>query len=129
MPTSNHPKRTEKNVIDSDGTLIISHGKLTGGSPLTREMADKHDRPWIHIDLNTINAFDAAQTVKAWIESYKIKILNVAGSRASKDSLIYEATKKVFKFIVYLDIIGILFEVNSKSWDFYKRISGNRTVF
>ena len=32
MPTQNYPKRTEQNVIDSDGTLIITHGKLTGGS-------------------------------------------------------------------------------------------------
>ncbi len=31
MPTSSYPKRTEKNILDSDGTLILSHGKLTGG--------------------------------------------------------------------------------------------------
>jgi hypothetical protein len=30
MPTASYPKRTEQNVIDSDGTLIISRGKLTG---------------------------------------------------------------------------------------------------
>jgi len=35
MPTASYPKRTEKNVLDSDGTLILSHGKLTGGSALT----------------------------------------------------------------------------------------------
>ena len=32
MPTNSYPERTEKNVVDSDGTLIISHGELTGGS-------------------------------------------------------------------------------------------------
>jgi hypothetical protein len=31
MPTDSHEERTEQNVIDSDGTLIISHGELTGG--------------------------------------------------------------------------------------------------
>ena len=31
MATDEYPKRTEQNVIDSDGTLIISHGELTGG--------------------------------------------------------------------------------------------------
>jgi len=35
MPTASYPKRTEKNVVESDGTLILSHGKLTGGSALT----------------------------------------------------------------------------------------------
>ena len=39
MPTASYPKRTEKNVLDSDGTLIVSHGKLTGGSALTLKMA------------------------------------------------------------------------------------------
>ena len=38
MPTASYPKRTEQNVIDSDGTLILTHGKLTGGSALTARM-------------------------------------------------------------------------------------------
>jgi len=28
MPTASQPKRTEKNILDSDGSLILSHGKL-----------------------------------------------------------------------------------------------------
>ncbi len=31
-----YSERTERNVIDSDGTLIISRGELTGGSEATR---------------------------------------------------------------------------------------------
>jgi hypothetical protein len=52
MPTASYPKRTEQNVINSDGTLILSHGKLTGGSKYTEECADKHKRPCLHINLN-----------------------------------------------------------------------------
>jgi len=37
MPTASYPKRTVQNVLDSDGTLILSHGKLTGGSALTEK--------------------------------------------------------------------------------------------
>ncbi len=32
MPTPSYPKRTAQNVIDSDGTVIFTHGALTGGS-------------------------------------------------------------------------------------------------
>ena len=39
MPTDSYQERTEQNVIDSDGTVIISHGKLTGGSAYTQKMA------------------------------------------------------------------------------------------
>jgi hypothetical protein len=28
MTLSSYPKRTEQNVVDSDGTLVISHGNL-----------------------------------------------------------------------------------------------------
>ena len=45
MPTASYSKRTEQNIIDSHGTLIISHGKLTGGSALTRRLAKKHKKP------------------------------------------------------------------------------------
>ena len=51
MPTGSYQKRTQQNVIDSHGTLIISHGKLTGGSAFTRRLAKIHKRPFLHIDL------------------------------------------------------------------------------
>jgi len=36
MPTGDYSKRTEQNVLDSDGTLIVSHGMLAGGSAVTK---------------------------------------------------------------------------------------------
>jgi hypothetical protein len=35
MPSASYPARTEHNVVDSDGTLILSHVPLTGGSVFT----------------------------------------------------------------------------------------------
>jgi Circularly permutated YpsA SLOG family len=93
MPTKNYPKRTEKNITDSDGTLIVSHGKMTGGTLLTWELAKKHSKPCIHIDLMVNSYADGARLLSDWIEKYGIKVLNVAGPRASKDSKIYTAVK------------------------------------
>ncbi|MCB2180603.1 MAG: putative molybdenum carrier protein [Desulfobulbaceae bacterium] len=97
MPTRSYPKRTEKNVINSEGTLIISHGKLTGGSDLTREMAKKHLRPWLHLDLETMSQADAARRVNSWLKEYEIEVLNVAGARASNDPKIYKATSELLE--------------------------------
>lgn len=44
MSSSSYQERTEKNVLDSDGTLIISRRKLTGGSALTKKLAVKHGK-------------------------------------------------------------------------------------
>lgn len=92
MPTAEYSKRTEKNILDSGGTLIVSHGLLTGGSALTRELAKKHKKPWIHIDMVDLSLETAADMLISWIERNKISILNVAGPRGSKDPMIYQAT-------------------------------------
>ena len=77
MPGSGYAPRTEQNVIDSNGTLIISHGELTEGSEYTRKMALKHQRPWLHIDLNKTPAFKAATLISAWITENTIEILRI----------------------------------------------------
>lgn len=97
MPTDDYPPRTEKNVLDSDGTLIISHGELTGGSENTRKLAKKHGNPWIHVDASKISVDAAVQLVRAWISGRQIKVLNVAGTKASKDPRIYSTTNKILK--------------------------------
>ncbi len=106
IDSTNYNKRTEQNVIDSDGTLIISHGLLTGGSEFTREMAIQHNRPWLHVDLNKSIAFHAAQEIRSWIKEHKIGVLNVAGPRASKNKKIYKAAADALETAFYLDIIG-----------------------
>ncbi|MBW1681140.1 MAG: putative molybdenum carrier protein [Deltaproteobacteria bacterium] len=98
--------RTEKNVLEADGTLILSHGKLTGGSALTRRLAKRHERPWLHLDLERIGAMDAATSLQAWIEEKGIRVLNVAGPRASQDPRIYEATRKILKTAYHLGLVA-----------------------
>ena len=60
MPTPEYSKRTEQNVLDSDGTLIVSHGHLTGGSALTELFAEKHQKPCIQIDLSNLTMGEAS---------------------------------------------------------------------
>jgi len=97
MPTDKYPPRTERNVVDSDGTLIISHGKLTGGSKLTQKMALKHERPFLYVNLNEIDISGASRLIYDWLQKEEIKILNVAGSRASRDPKIYRDTMSLLK--------------------------------
>jgi len=100
MSTASYPKRTEQNVLDSDGTLIVSHGKLNGGSALTRKLAEKHKRPHIHLDMNKLSVNDAVDALRVWIGNNEIMILNVAGPRASKDPDIYNETAIIFETLL-----------------------------
>ncbi len=97
MPTGEYRKRTEKNILDSDGTLIVSQGPLSGGSALTRELAKKHKKFWIHIDMKDLSLEAASARLASWIEKNRIGTLNVAGPRASKDPKIYAATLELLE--------------------------------
>jgi hypothetical protein len=105
MPSESYAERTEQNVIDSDGTLILSHGALTEGSELTAQLAASHGRPWLHIDLEKTGAFQAALNIRAWAAYAKIEVLNVAGPRASNDPQIYAKTARILKAAFLLETV------------------------
>jgi hypothetical protein len=96
MPTKNYPARTERNVIDSNRTVIITHGKLNGGSKRTAEFAKKRNRSCLRVDLNKALGHLATTAIRIWIAENQIQVLNVAGSRASKDPEIYD---EVFRIV------------------------------
>lgn len=90
MPTGNYSQRTLQNVLDADGTVIVSHGFLTGGSALTREFAIQYKKHWLHIDLKELSLPEAAGRLASWLNEKEIKVLNIAGPKAGKDPKIYE---------------------------------------
>jgi hypothetical protein len=104
MPSAEYRDRTVQNVIDSDGTLIISRGGLTGGSALTLRAALDHGKPCLHIDLTADATFPAVSKAVDWITASHIVTLNVAGPRASKDPKIYSEVKKIIEGIYYLSL-------------------------
>jgi hypothetical protein len=106
MPTDRYPVRTEQNVIDSDGTLILSHGKLTGGSAYTKKMAVKHKKPFLHVDLDKIMGFQAITEIHSWVIDKNIAVLNVAGPRASKDREIYNAVRFIIAGVLVLNVMN-----------------------
>ena len=85
MPTESYEARTEQNVIDSNGTLIVARGKLTGATDYTREMTLKHRKQLLGINLNLTGHYDATSLIASWIKLQRVDVLNVAGPRASED--------------------------------------------
>jgi hypothetical protein len=95
--TENPALRTELNVIYADATLIFSRGGLKGGSKLTKELAEKHRKPFWHVDFTESTIRQAAGKIKIRLASIDCESLNVAGARASEDAEIYEKTKEFLK--------------------------------
>ena len=105
MPTGSPEKRTEQNVIDSDGTLVITHGELSGGERFIRGKTEKHNKPFLHVDLDNINAFQAAHVVKKWASDNHIEILNVTGPEISIDKYIYQAVMRLLTTVFHMEMI------------------------
>lgn len=83
--------RTRHNVRDSDGTLILTHGPLSGGTALTRRLAKELDKPCLVVDLAQR---PRTSGVRAWLASNNIRTLNIAGPRENNQPGIYLQTKK-----------------------------------
>jgi hypothetical protein len=79
-PSRDYAERTERNVRDSDGTLILSRGAPRSGTALTLEVARRLGRPVRVLDLAGIRDTEA---VRDWLAREVIHVLNVAGPRES----------------------------------------------
>jgi len=79
-PSRDYAERTEWNVRDSDGTLILTRGVPHGGTALTLEIARRLGRPALVLDLATVRD---TRAVRDWLAREGIRILNVAGPRES----------------------------------------------
>jgi len=88
-PSSHYSQRTEWNVRDSDATVVLSiKERLTGGTRLTLELARRLGKPVLHLSRDQADAAVAAARLQAFVEEQQIRILNVAGPRASQEPLI-----------------------------------------
>jgi hypothetical protein len=79
--SASYLQRTEWNVRDSDATIVFTLAStVTGGSLKTIEFAKKHKMPCLHVHQGT-----ADTEIKGIIETHRPKLLNLAGSRESKE--------------------------------------------
>lgn len=97
-PHEDDAQRTEWNVRDSDGTLIISPVSITGGTALTRDYTRKYGRPCLLIRLKGTK--NDATRFKQWVQKNKIATLNVAGPRETDPPKIYPKARMILRQLI-----------------------------
>jgi len=88
-------QRTRRNVLDSDGTLIVNCGELDGGTLATQVFAQRLKKPCLVVQLDLGVTANVVVQVLEWVRQYEIKTLNVAGPRESKRPGIYRLTREL----------------------------------
>ncbi len=89
--------RTRLNVRDSDGTLILHRGPLSGGTALTLRLARALDKPVFTVDLDHPPEMDS---VREWLRAHHIHTLNVAGPRESGSPGIHREAVRFLKMLL-----------------------------
>jgi hypothetical protein len=90
-PSDDYAERTEWNVRDSDGTLVLTLGRPSGGTAFTIAMARRLRRPLLVLDLERP---PDPTTVRHWVRAEGIAVLNVAGPRESQRPGIHRRARR-----------------------------------
>jgi hypothetical protein len=93
--TSEYPPRTEQNVIDSDGTLILFEKELKGGTKLTQRFCRRHNKSHLVARIDR----PSSDEVRQWLAREKPATLNIAGPRESTYPGIYD---RAFQFLIMI---------------------------
>ncbi|WP_455205117.1 putative molybdenum carrier protein [Kaarinaea lacus] len=83
LKSEQYQKRTLKNVLSSDGTLLLYHEQLKGGTKKTLQYCQQHSKPSLCIDCAATDFNDSVLQLQNFVDQNQIKILNVAGPRLS----------------------------------------------
>jgi hypothetical protein len=89
-PSADPAERTEWNVRDSDGTLLLVTAAQSAGTELTHDVARRLGRPVFEAHLDAPADPDA---FRRWLQIHNIRTLNVAGPRESESPGVYEAAR------------------------------------
>lgn len=95
----------EENVLNSDGTLLISRGEKTVESQYAVETALRHQRQFLHMDLSQHSAFEAASLVSSWVSMNHVLVAFVTGPTDRQDPAIYRHVKKILETAFYLEFV------------------------
>ena len=103
LPGGGNRERTRQNVIDSDATAIICAGPPTGGTLATVEDCDAFARPRILLDPSQMSVDDASWQLLQFIRGHGVRVLNVAGPRASEQpataSFAYDVIRTILPMV------------------------------
>jgi len=84
LPGAGYPERTRENVLDSDGTIILFSGELSGGTRSSHKLARSRRKPYLLINSEEITIEQAVHQASHFIFNHGLWRINFSGPRASE---------------------------------------------
>ena len=100
---SSFTERIEKNVLEANATAIITHGNLTIGLKMVAECAEKHSRPYLHINLNENPLNKASALIRKWMINNDIEAVYFTGSKSTGGSNISQEVIQIIEGVCRME--------------------------
>jgi len=107
MKTKSNTRCIERNVLETDGTLILTFAdEMPEEALAARKSADKHHLPWILINLEKTGTFQAAQDIHEWLKEKEIHVIHVVGAtEGTMKKRADKTTSSLLEAVYYLGLI------------------------
>ena len=97
LNSEDYAVRTRRNVRDADATLILCPGPPEGGTALTENIARRMGRHVLVVDIERETRRAAIKRIRAWLDTQKPAVLNIAGPRESRYPGVYARVRDMLK--------------------------------
>ncbi len=95
--------RIEKNVLAADATAILTRGGLTIGLKIVKDCAEKHNRPYLHIDLNENPLNSASALIRKWMINNQLEAIYFTGSKSIDDTHLNQEVIRIIEGICRME--------------------------
>ncbi|TVQ32742.1 MAG: molybdenum cofactor carrier [Phycisphaeraceae bacterium] len=99
-PDDDVEQRTEWNVRDADGLLILTLGPTDIGTDHAARCAESAAKPILFIDMERMSASDAADEIIEWSNWRGLSAINIAGPRESSSPGVYDKALAVVRALL-----------------------------
>jgi len=96
-------ERLEKNIIDAQGTVILTFGQLQMGTKSVRQLADKHKKPCLPLDLKECTLNHAISSIRKWMDNHAIEEIFFTGSKPIAAPNIHEVVILIIEGIYQVE--------------------------
>jgi len=77
-------ERLEKNVIDSEGTVVLTYGQMVVGSKAVKDVADKCNKPLLNVNLDGHSLDQTVTLIRKWMTEHEIDTIYFTGSKTGR---------------------------------------------
>jgi hypothetical protein len=107
MKTGSLSRCVERNVKESDGTLVLTFSDHWPDDALcARKSAARIHMPWLHINLGKTAEFEAAQSIHEWLKESRIETLHMVGAiSGAAGKPVDRITADLLEAVYYLGLI------------------------